>query len=386
VIAVGLLIVGIAALFLRPFGTPLWVGPVAAALVGLATRVIQWDAASDSLKLLTKPLLFLVFAVPLAIVLDRIGVFGALAALVDGGEHLVAWLWFLATVVTIVFNLDASVVLLTPLYIRIAQRHGYSPEMLAFQPAMLACLASNPLPVSNLTNLIVAEHLDLGVGDFARHLVLPTIVACVVGWIGFRRAFAIGRPQFTSVDERVDRSALRRGLPVVAFVLVGFTVGSALGVPEWIVAALALAWAAMLAAHLPVRAVPHEAILVVVGLGVLVAGASPHLKLGSIFDATGMWGRLRSLTFGVVASDVSNNLPAVLAGQRALHDRTQVWALLIGANIGPVLVMSGALSGLLWRDTARNLGVHVSGRRYTQIGLRVGLPALMAAGAVVICL
>ena len=44
------------------------------------------------------------------------------------------------------------------------------------------------------------------------------------------------------------------------------------------------------------------------------------------------------------------------------------------------------LRAVLWRDTARNLGVHVSGRRYTHIGLRVGLPALIAAGAVVICL
>ena len=75
----------------------------------------------------------------------------------------------MAAAVTVVFNLDAAVVLLTPLYIRIARRHGYSPEMLAFQPALLACLASNPLPVSNLTNLIAAEHFDLGVGEFLDH-------------------------------------------------------------------------------------------------------------------------------------------------------------------------------------------------------------------------
>ena len=125
---------------------------------------------------------------PLAIVLDRIGVFEALAATVDGGKHLVGGLWLLATAVTIVFNLDASVVLLTPLYIRIAHRHGYPPEMLAFQPALLACLASNPLPVSNLTNLIVAEHFDLSVGEFLRHMVLPTFAACLVGVALFRRA------------------------------------------------------------------------------------------------------------------------------------------------------------------------------------------------------
>ena len=69
-----------------------------------------------------------------------------------------------------------------------------------------------------------------------------------------------------------------------------------------------------------------------------------------------MIGRVRTLTFGVVASDISNNLPAVLAGMTSLHDRSQGWALLIGANVGPVLVISGALSGLLWRDTAAGLG------------------------------
>jgi arsenical pump membrane protein len=384
VAALGLLVVGIAAMFIRPFGMPLWAGPVAAAVLGLATRIVHWDDASESLQLLTKPLLFLLFAVPLAIVLDRLGVFESLAAMVDGGRHLVGGLWFLAAAVTIVFNLDASVVLLTPLYIRIAQRHGYPPEMLAFQPALLACLASNPLPVSNLTNLVVAEHFDLGVGEFLQHMALPTLGACLVGWLCFRRAFATDPSQVIDIDEPVDRRALRRGLPIVGFVLVGFTIGAALGVPEWIVAAVAFAWAAALASDVPFRAVPYEAMLVAAALGVLVAGATAYLRLERIFDAPGVMGRVRTLAFGVVASDASNNLPAVLAGMTSLRDRSQVWALLIGSNIGPVLVISGALSGLLWRDTAAGLGVAVSGRRYSLVGLKVGLPALVVASAIVI--
>jgi arsenical pump membrane protein len=87
-----------------------------------------------------------------------------------------------------------------------------------------------------------------------------------------------------------------------------------------------------------------------------------------------------------VASDVSNNLPAGLAGMTSLRDRSQVWALLIGSNIGPVLVISGALSGLLWRDTAAGLGVEVSGRRYSTVGFKVGLPALLAASVAVVFL
>lgn len=139
--AVILLAVGVALIFVRPRSVALWIGPVVCALVGLAFTMIRWHDVGDSVNLLRNPLLFLLFAVPLAVLLDRIGVFAALAALVSGGRHLAIGLWVLAAGVTIVFNLDASVVLLTPLYIRIARRHGLDPEVLAFQPVLLACLA-----------------------------------------------------------------------------------------------------------------------------------------------------------------------------------------------------------------------------------------------------
>jgi arsenical pump membrane protein len=381
--AVILLALGVVALFVRPRSFALWVVPCALAALGLATTLIRWSDVSDSLRLLRNPLLFLLFAVPLAVLLDRIGVFAALAAMVDGGRHLVAWLWVLAAGVTIVFNLDAAVVLLTPLYIRIARRHGLSAEMLAFQPALLACLASSPLPVSNLTNLIVAERFDLGVGDFVRHLALPTAVACLVGWLAFRATFHL-HSSGDGVDEPVDARALRRGLPIIGFVLVGFTAGDVVGVPAWVVAAVAVVWAMALTRTVPWRTVPHEAMLVAVGLAVLVAGAVPHLGLTALLRGTGVGGGLRALLFGVIGSDLANNLPAVLAGSAALHEPSQVWPLLVGVNIGPVLVLSGALSGLLWRDTAASLDVDVSFRRYSSVGVRVGLPALLAASIAVL--
>lgn len=381
--AIFLLTGGVVALFVRPRGVALWVGPTLFAVVGVLSTLVHWDDVSESLTLLRDPLLFLLFAVPLAVLLDRIGVFAALAAAVDGGRHLVAWLWVLAALVTVVFNLDASVVLLTPLYIRIARRHGLAPEMVAFQPALLACLASNPLPVSNLTNLIVAERFDLGVGDFLRHLALPTLVACVVGWLCFRRTFHL-HPTEEGVDELVDATALRRGLPIVGFVLAGFTVGDLIGVPAWAVAAIAVVWAMAVVREVPWKSVPAEAMLVAAALAVLVAGAVPHLGLEHLLRGSGLGGDVRALLFGVVGSNLANNLPAVLAGSAALHEPGQVWPLLVGVNMGPTLVLTGALSGLLWRDTAAGLGVHVGARRYTAVGLRVGLPALVAAALVVL--
>jgi len=383
---VALLVVSVVGLFVRPRRVPPWAAACVAAVLGLATGWIEWDdRLEESVRLLRDPLLFLLAAVPLAVLLDRIGVFAALAAAIDGGRHLVAWLWVLAAAVTVVFNLDAAVVLLTPLYIRLARRHGLDVETLAFIPALMACLASSPLPVSNLTNLIVAERAGLGVGDFLGHLALPTVVAVAVGWWGFRR-FAhlpVGRD---TVDDVVDRAALWRGLPIIGLVLVGFTFGDLVGIPAWVVAVVAVGWAMALVREVPWRTVPVGAALVALGLSVVVAGAVPHLPLTDLLGGSGRTGALAALGFGVVGSAAANNLPAVLAGSASLGDPSQVWPLLVGVNVGPVLVLSGALSGLLWRDMAASMGVHVSARRYSAVGVRVGLPALVAAGVVVVAL
>ena len=72
--AVALLAAGIVLLFVRPGRMPLWVGPIGAAIVGVATGVVRWPLAADALHLLRNPLPFPLFAVPLAWPLDRTGI------------------------------------------------------------------------------------------------------------------------------------------------------------------------------------------------------------------------------------------------------------------------------------------------------------------------
>ena len=101
----------------RRIQPPVMVAAIAA--VALASGFVPAAALGDALAALAAPLAFLLFAVPLAVVLDELGFFAGVAALVDGGRHLRLGLW-VAAAVTVLFNLDAAVVLLTPLYVRIA--------------------------------------------------------------------------------------------------------------------------------------------------------------------------------------------------------------------------------------------------------------------------
>jgi arsenical pump membrane protein len=377
-----LLGLAVAGVFARPKRLPIAAIPVALVLVALATTAIAPGAASDALHPLYAPLAFLILAVPLAVMLDQVGFFHAVAARIDHTRRLHLGLWLFAAAVTTLFNLDASVVLLTPLYVRIARRHGLDPVTLAFPPVLLAMLGSSALPVSNLTNLLAAERFDVRAVDFLTRLAPASLAAILVGYVAYRRALP-DQPATEPTTEPVDRRALARGAPIVGFVLLGFTLGDAFGVPAWAVALVADIVLVGMVRTWPWRFVPIDAASLAAALGVLAAAAAPHLGLHHLLAESGSRAATDAKVFvvAVVGANLVNNLPALLVAMPAIGPSPghRLWAVLLGVNLGPTLVVTGSLAGLLWLDTARRLGVAVTARSFSRIGVRVGLPAIVAA-------
>lgn len=380
VLAVALLAVGLIGALARPGNVPAWVLPLGAALIAVATRVVDGTQLHDVLRPLAAPLAFVLVAVPLAASLDQVGVFGELAALAARSRHVVGSLWILAALVVALLNLDAAVVLLTPLYIRTALLVDIDPVALGFQPVLLASLASSVLVVSNLTNLLVASHLSLQNTDFLRHLALPSLAASAVGWFAYRRVFAIpARADGRGAPRALDRHALVWGLGAIALFLALLLGGEPFGVPAW---AAALATEVVLIAatrQIPWRQVPVGTAVLAAALAVLaagVAGALPHA-----FTSLGAGGA-RGFVGGVVSANALNNLPAISVGLARVSAPARVWPLLLGVNLGPLLLLTGSLAGLLWQASARRAGVEVDARRYSRVGAAVGLPAMAAAALV----
>ena len=84
-----------------------------------------------------------------------------------------------------------------------------------------------------------------------------------------------------------------------------------------------------------------------------------------------------------VSSILVNNLPA--ASLLAAHAPPNPFALLIGLNLGPNLLVTGSLAWILWLRAARNAGASPSLASASRIGV-VAVPLSMAAalGALVL--
>ena len=340
---------------------------------------------ADQLSSIAPALLFLLAGVPLAAGLDTLGFFDAVATRLTRGreETSVLALWVLAAATTVVLNLDTTVVLLTPLYVRLARRGGRDPLPLAMVPLLLACLASSVLPVSNLTTLIVASRFELTVADVLTHLALPSLAATTVGWLVYRRihptTIPSGRPG------RPDARALRLGGAVVAFVLVGFVLGPLAGIPPWVVALVADALLVLVTRVIPWRSVPGMTAAGVAAIAAVAALVVPADLITQLLAHDQLAGLALLTALATGLANIINNLPALLVAIDGSNQMSWgLWAWLLGVNTGAVLLPIGALANVLWWRILRAEEVAVTLREYVRFTVPVALPALAAATTVLL--
>lgn len=381
-----LLAAAISGAVLRPFRIPAWVAPVVVCLAGLASGALPRGRVVGWLSPLGGAVAFLLLAVPFSALLDQMGFFEQMSLALGGRRRVGLELWLLGAATTAVLNLDAAVVLLTPLFVRVARSRHLDETAFAFQPVLLASLASSLLPVSNLTNLVVAGRSDVHALAFLANLGLPTVAAVAVGYLRWRSVFAPGRPS-PAAPSSGDPAILWRGGLAVAAVLAGFLVGPPLGLPLWAVVAVGDVALVAVTRSVPLRSVPLGTAAIAAALAVLAGAAAASVDIGPLLRATaGPLGTVADSVVAVLAADGSNNLPAILfllpsAGPAT---GTTVWAILLGINVGPAFLVTGSLAGLLWMDAARQAGVQVRAADFSRRGLQVAGPAFVAATAVLV--
>jgi arsenical pump membrane protein len=275
-----------------------------------------------------------------------------------------------------------------------------APELpFAMCTVWLANTASLLLPVSNLTNLLAAGRINLSPAGFAARLgpaqAAALAVTGVLLWVFYWR-----RGRRGDQHEGVDRYEVpepfqvpHRGLLWVTGVACAAFIPAILaGVQLEVVSSVAAGVVLVAFAFLKPRAlswklIPWRLPVFVIGLFFVVQTLSYHflrpLTAALVGSSPGAAGVFRAAAAGAALSNAANNLPSYVAVAAAVPDanHTQLLGLLIGVNVGPVIVPWASLATLLCYERCVAAGVAVPLRRFMATGACLAVAGIAAAVA-----
>ncbi len=351
-----------------------------------------------------------------AAVTEAAGVFDAVtrkaAALAGGsGRRLLLVVFGAGVIVTSLLSNDATALMLTPVVYVLVSRLKLDPLPYVFACAFIANAASMLLPVANPVNLLAVDAFDLRLGDYLKHLLLPSliIIAVTVGafLFIFRRSIIQPFVPDTSLFIASDRPLLRPVIFVLALIAAGYLLFSVNGWPlslpvlagAFILLFVSLFDRGMRWPELS-RSISWSILPFIAALAVLVQGLENGgviRELGEAFSSLVSHGELPAAlatSFGTATgSNLMNNWPMMMVSVTTLSGAQDALAAspglpyqaILGAALGPNIAVMGSLSTMLWLVLLRRRGLSISAGSYLKLGLLI-TPAALLCGSLALYL
>ena len=410
-LAVAIFLVTLILVIWQPKGLQIGTTAVAGAVAALLLGVVSWSDVAEVVGIVWDATLAFIGIILLSMVLDEIGFFEwaavKMAKLARGSGHLMfVNILLLGALVAAFFANDGAALILTPILLaKMKYLKMDAKAIFAFLMAggFIGDSASNPLVISNLTNIVTADYFYIGFVQYLKAMIWPNLLSVAASiavlWLYFRK----------SIPKRIDIEALPEASSVIkndkmfkiswwflGFLLIGYFIGDIYHLPVSLFALggalVFLAIAAKYKAAKPlmtIKTAPWQIVWFSIGLYVVVFG----LKNAGLTDEIAHW--LISLkSYGheayivgtgflsAILSSVMNNMPTVMVMDLAIDktgDTFLAYANIIGCNLGPKMTPIGSLATLLWLHVLAKKGVKIGWGEYMKVGLVVTPPVLLVA-------
>ncbi len=398
----------------QPKGLQIGTTAVAGALAALLLGVVSLGDVVTVTGIVWDATLAFIGIILLSMVLDEIGFFEwaaiKMAKLSGGsGNKMFVYILLLGALVAAFFANDGAALILTPILLAKMKYLKMNPvAVFAFLMAggFIGDSASNPLVISNLTNIVTAGYFDIGFWEYAKMMFGPNLLSIMASisvlWLYFRKDIPLqvdvaALPEPKSVIKSMKM--FRLSWIFLALMMIGYFIGDYYDLPISLFALggalIFLAIATYYKAVDPIvtiKSAPWQVVWFSIGLYVVVYG----LKNAGLTDIVASWilalneqgGATAIIGTGFLAaglSSIMNNMPTIMIMDIAIDqvgyvgNEALVYANILGSNLGPKMTPIGSLATLLWLHVLAQKGVKIGWGEYMKVGLVITPPVLLVA-------
>ena len=410
-LAVLIFVVTLVFIIWQPKGLQIGTTAVIGAIAALILGVVNFNDVIEVTSIVWDATLAFIGIIILSMLLDQIGFFEwaalKMARLSKGNGHLMfVYILLLGALVAALFANDGAALILTPILLAKMKHLKMNPvAIFAFLMAggFIGDSASNPLVISNLTNIVTAGYFNIGFLEYMKNMFLPNmlsiIASIIVLWIYFRKSI----PSRIDIENLATPESVIKNMTMfklswwfLGLLLIGYFVGDYYNLP---VSVFALGGALVflaIANHfkatkpwMTIKTAPWQVVWFSIGLYIVVfglknAGLTTYLA-GLIVELQSYGNTAAVIGIGFLAavlSSVMNNMPTVMVMDIAIAEAgnaSLAYANIIGCNLGPKMTPIGSLATLLWLHVLAQKGVKITWGKYMKVGLVITPPVLLVA-------
>jgi len=411
ILALSIFLVTLALIIIQPKGLQIGTTAIVGAVVALILGVVNFNDVIVVTSIVWDATLAFIGIILFSMVLDEIGFFEYLAikmAKLSGGSGVKMFVnvLILGAFVAALFANDGAALILTPILLA-KMKHLKMDKVAIFAFLMaggfIGDSASNPLVISNLTNIVTADYFHIGFIEYAKNMFLPNLLSIIASILVLYLFFRNSIPKKIDISVLPDENSVIKNKAMfkiswffIALLLIGYFIGDIYHIPVSFFALggalLFLAIATYFKATKPlmtIKTAPWQVVWFSIGLYVVVYGLKNAGLTDYITDillhfknygenvyimATGF--------ISAILSAVMNNMPTIMIMDIAIDktgDTFLAYANILGANLGPKLTPIGSLATLLWLHVLDKKGVKIGWGEYMKVGMVITLPVLFVA-------
>ncbi|MGH3860004.1 ArsB/NhaD family transporter [Actinokineospora sp.] len=303
-----------------------------------------------------------------------------------------------------------TVLLIAPVTFLVCDRLGLNPIPFLIAEVLASNIGGTATLIGDPPNIIIASRSGLTFNDFLIHLapfvvVMMAVFVLVCRWM-FRSAFSYDEKRVAEVMALNERDAIRdktllwQSMVVLALVLVGFVLHSALHVEPSVVALLGagvLVLISKITTEQAIADVEWETLVFFMGLFIMVGALVKTGVIGQVSQALAdgvgdepLLAVMALLGISAVLSAIVDNIPYVATMSPIVSDLVAAqggtpqaeslwWSLALGADLGGNATAVGASANVVMLGLAARNGTPISFWQFTRYGIIVATLSVVLA-------